>query len=223
MEGMASESIKPLDIQTIVVPIARQLGHRFWDGKTEVTRPDFAEVLQLMQQFRAKRWKASEPEGSWIAEAEHRLEQVAYWVQSVEALQRRCAKATRWNDADSKERRKLKDQIGERLGSQIDAHAHAFYWFAWRLCTIIEDILKLEFKTPKNILLVRNNLIEHPENKGSGAANPNFVYGVDIPWGPIIKPFGPRSGPNHDDGLYVNANQLIERLSAALRQELSKP
>jgi hypothetical protein len=223
---MASESIEPGEIppiETQTVPIARQLGHRFWDGRTPVPRPDFAAVLQLMLQFRGKRRNAPDPESNWIAEAELRLEQIAYWVGSVEALQRRCDKATRWDDADSPERRKRKDRIGRNVGYKIDAHTHAFYWFAWRLCTIIEDILKLEFKTPKNILLVRNNLIEHPEGRGSGASNPNFVYGVDIPWGPIIKPFGPRSGPNHDDGLYVNANQLIDRLSAALRRELEKP
>jgi hypothetical protein len=103
------------------------------------------------------------------------------------------------------------------VGEEVELLSEAFYYFAWRfreLLTRFPDFKKFD---PRGIREVRHDLLEHPE-KTSKALNPNFMYGHDLPDGPVLKPFGSRQTDVHDRGLYVNAQELLDELVPRLRR-----
>ena len=50
----------------------------------------------------------------------------------------------------------------------------------------------------------------------------NFVYGADLNFGPVIKPYGARKKTHaHDEGLYVNAQELIDEVLKVLPSKMT--
>jgi hypothetical protein len=89
------------------------------------------------------------------------------------------------------------------------------------------DLGFVSFDTP-HITLVRNELIEH-----AIASNPNWVFGSDLPFGPVVKPIGlrvptPRKGKPgresveeatfraQDPGMYESAKEVIREVVRVL-------
>ena len=89
----------------------------------------------------------------------------------------------------------------------------AFYYFAFRLRQIVRKTLNRKFD-PIGVRNIRNHLIEHPI-----VSNYNFAYGSDLDFGPVVKPYGSRPEPIHDDGLYRNAQEVIDKLLRLLPEK----
>lgn len=99
--------------------------------------------------------------------------------------------------------------------------SESFYYFAWRLRQVLVNLPEFKNFNPKGIRNVRYDLLDHPE-KVSRALNPNFMYGHDLPNGPVLKPFGARRRPIHDQGLYANTKELLEEFLPRLRRAVEE-
>jgi hypothetical protein len=154
-----------------------------------------------------------------VSEIDHRLEQLEFILQRIDRLQRshhrlrmveRSGALTRrpHRNPDVNERRRL-------LQTELTTLCEAFYYLAWR----VVDIVGFDCRP---IRQVRNQLIEHPAGADSRAVNWNFVFGLDMEDGPIIKPLGPRGSPKHppvnDAGLYANARAFVAVFSRWVTQ-----
>jgi hypothetical protein len=87
---------------------------------------------------------------------------------------------------------------------RIEILTVAFYYFAHRYLDILKDIFGISLNV-KDIRLVRNKMLEHPDEKGGVMA---LNFGYDLPNGPVIKPFGAGERPS-ESGLYLHAKRLI--------------
>lgn len=212
------EVIQP-DFETVKIPIRRQLGHRISEGPPPPP-PDFSVVLAQMSKYREATRHLDEVTTDWIAEAQWRLEHCAFMIARVDRLQKLYTRARRRGRRSPEISGKRRDVLADRLSTEILIFAEAFYYCAFRLSAIFGKLLKHRTFKPRGVTIVRNQLIEHAE--GSGASNPNFVFGEDLHHGPVMKPFGARNDATlQDDGLYVNANELIADLERLLSRRLS--
>ena len=180
--------------------------------------PDFAEALVLFGRHRHRMHIAKNGPSDLIAEAHLRLEQAAWLVERVKSRQgaqhrysaRGPRRASRLSHA-----RWATTQRTHR--TEIQLLCESFYYFAFRLITILEDDLEGFKRLSRKLAItrVRNELIEHPKVRA-----PTFMWGVDMPGGPRIKPFGERHDGKkrfHDQGLYINAQELLDKLTPRLR------
>lgn len=176
--------------------------------------PDFSSVVERFRKFRTTRFIAKDPNCAWIAEAEKRLDQMAMLIKRVDVLQRRDRRIDRrrvW-PAPNATNTKI-EAVRNRLADEIELATESFYYFGFRFQDILKTILKISYE-PKGIRQVRHDLIEHAQR--AGADDQTFVYGLDMNWGPVIKPFGERRNDVQDAGLYVNAVEAIRDLERAL-------
>ena len=179
--------------------------------------PDFSEALRLLSTYRYRHRGADGPLSNAIAEAQKRLEQLDAIVQRVDRLQRVQDRVDGWQwRADVPEhvaraRHARRARAREAIGGEIEILSEAFYYFAWRLRELLVRLPHLKKFNPRGIREVRHDLLEHPERK-SKALNPNFMYGLDVQQGPVLKPFGERRADVHDRGLYVNAQEILDEL-----------
>lgn len=187
----------------------------------------FAEGHRLFSTYRYQRRSSGDDQSHWIAEAQKRLEQIDWIVRRISVLQARDDRTGRWTwePATSTEtlrkQQKRRSSKWRRLGAEIELLSEAFYYFAWRLRQVLVNLPEFKKFDPKGIRDVRHDLLDHPE-KMSRALNPNFMYGHDLPNGPVLKPFGARRRPIHDRGLYANAKELIEEFLPRLRRAVEE-
>ena len=193
----------------------------------EPNHPDFAEAHRLFSAYRVRHRGAGNPQSDWIAETQKRLEQVDWIIRRIARLQLAQDRIARWhwNPATPQEilarqhRRRAASQ--HRLGHEIELLCESFYYFAWRLRQVLVNLPEFDDFHPVGVRDVRYHLLDHPE-KTSRALNPNFMYGHDLPAGPVLKPFGERQTNVHDRGLYVNAQELLDELLPRLRRAVSE-
>lgn len=126
-----------------------------------------------------------------------------------------------------------KVQAGEKVDQQsLKTHAsnkeeaeiltESFYYIAWRL---LGGILMYRFPKLKNgkkvlgIDNVRNKLIEHPRDTGSGVYINSFAYGGPV--GPVVKGVRYTGQENvyKDGGLWVNIKEFLDELILVLREK----
>jgi hypothetical protein len=185
----------------------------------------------MMARLRLIAAQANDPNDVWFVEAERRLWQMGFLLQRIDRLQQMDHRVGRWQTAATPDQRERRRQRSDLLYEQIVLFTEAFYYVAFRFQTIIKEHMQRSFNPP-GVRGVRNHLIEHPDDKG-GAPEYNFGYGLDMPYGPVLKPFGPRipnnpraSGavppPFDDKGLYFNAQEVIDLLKPILAAELAK-
>ncbi len=99
---------------------------------------------------------------------------------------------------------------------RIEIYTYSFYYLAFRIYDILRDVgLKIQ---AKEIISVRNHLMEHPEGKDSRIFSNGFGY--IGPYGPVVKP-GRNQNEKQihlDKGLYYNARvfekNLLKQLAA---------
>ena len=131
------------------------------------------------------------------------------------------------NDLVVEARRRLR-QLDDVLGKARNAvtcqnsddvwtYTEAFYLFAWRLRGVLRTIPNMGGFECREVLLVRNHLIEHPDAKAN-VFRQNIAFGQDNGKGPILKFH--RTGHPHaeanDNGLYINADALKTALDQKL-------
>jgi hypothetical protein len=187
----------------------------------------FAEGHRLFSTYRYERRSSGDDQSNWIAEAQKRLEQIDWIVRRISVLQACDERTGRWTWKPGMshatltaqhERRSLQQR---RLGVEIELLSEGFYYFAWRLRQVLVNLPEFKKFDLRGIRDVRHDLLEHPE-KVSRALNPNFMYGHDLPNGPVLKPFGLRRRPIHDQGLFANAGELLEEFLSRLRRALEE-
>jgi hypothetical protein len=100
------------------------------------------------------------------------------------------------------------------IGVLLELHAEAFYFFAWRLRSVLRDIPGFGNFNPRGVCDVRNALIEHAEDSPRGVLEHSFEYNISE--GIRLKPHGGGPGRVHDAGLYPNAKEFIEDLMRKL-------
>ena len=95
--------------------------------------------------------------------------------------------------------------------------AEAFYRHCHRLLKVLKQLPGLGSVECREISIVRNQLLEHPEGQGTPITLPSFGYGTA---GPTIKPIqaNQQAGVHQDAGLFHNAATLL----GALRRVLCK-
>jgi hypothetical protein len=99
------------------------------------------------------------------------------------------------------------DRLFDLVGD-LRLYGEAFYYFAWRAREALEALSRrdpaagLNF-TPRGVLHVRNEMIEHPDSKGLHVLS----WVTDIPEGLVLNPF-----EGTDKGLYPNADEFIRKL-----------
>ena len=191
-------------------------------GITSLRRA-FREARRLFGRYRHQRRGADADRSNLIAEAHKRLEQLEWLVLRISTLQTRDGRNDRWtfkpgiSDAIARTEHERRGRQRRRLGFEIELLSESFYYLAWRLRQIVVRLPGFKSLGATGIRDVRNHLLEHPE-KFSKALNPNFMYGLDLPNGPVLKPFGARQGAIHDRGLYANASELIDEMLNRLRR-----
>lgn len=188
-----------------------------------ITPPSFAEARRLFADYRYQRRSVEGASANLIAEAQKRLDQTDWIVQRLQHLQLVQDRIARWHWKPDTPPEILARQHNRRatmqhtLGDQIELLAESFYYFAWRLRQVLVQLPEFKNFDPTGLRDVRFHLLDHPE-KTSKALNPNFMYGHDVPTGPVLKPFGPREIEIYDQGLYVNAQEMLDELLPRLRR-----
>jgi hypothetical protein len=91
-----------------------------------------------------------------------------------------------------------------------------FYYVAHRFCRLLRMLPGVELFECRGVMIVRNQLLEHPEGKGSGVLFPSFAYSADT--GPVVKGFRlePQSATHPDRGFLANTEELINSATTAL-------
>jgi len=100
--------------------------------------------------------------------------------------------------------------------------AEAYYYHAHRLLSCLQRLPGLETVKCREIEIVRNQLLEHPEKKDSQVLLPTFAYTREA--GPVIK--GTRSTSqaaiHPDSGFIPNSRVLAETLIIALSTAITR-
>jgi hypothetical protein len=101
---------------------------------------------------------------------------------------------------------------------EMSLFTESFYYFAFRLRTIIRHLPGLESFEAKGVRDVRNKLIEHPDkDRDSQIFIRSFATG-NQERGPVIKALRYGEQPNNfpDNGLYINAVEFETNLQKVL-------
>ena len=182
-----------------------------------------------------------EPE--YLIEVEQRLSQLEFIVARVRSLVEPSPKGDRIADAmldqqmtaaphlraleHAQEIASLRQHLRQHANAlahlvEIQVLTEAFYWSAWRMCCVLGRRLPgFRRLAVKGVEDVRNKLIEHPEDRGCGAIENGFSF--DHKTGPIIKGVRETSkvGVFPDKGLYINAQELADKLVSATEAYLA--
>ena len=97
-----------------------------------------------------------------------------------------------------------------------------FYYLAHRLFTCLQHLPGLNSLTCREVAVIRNPLIEHPEKKASGILLPSFSFTSEK--GPVIKGlrYEHQSGMYEDLGFIHNCRAMIDSIVLALKKAVNK-
>lgn len=107
------------------------------------------------------------------------------------------------------------------IGDELEVFTESFYLFAHRAWKAARTLPVLGTFEAVGVRDVRNKLIEHAEGKDSGVLMSSFGYGAPI--GPVVKALRLREQVDRwpDKGLFVNANEFADNLTATIEKALS--
>ena len=91
-----------------------------------------------------------------------------------------------------------------------------FYYVAHRFCVCLALLPELKGFQCKEVAIVRNQLLEHPEKASSGVLLPAFGYRSDV--GPVIKGmrYSHQAEVHPDAGFIPNCKALLDGTATAL-------
>ena len=140
-----------------------------------------------------------------MGEARKRVQQLQRIIEMIKKLEEEHLEAA----LESHQNRDNK--LLTRIAQDVETLTESFYYFAFRLCKVVQGLPGLNGFKAVGIRDVRNKLIEHPEV-------PVLSFSFGGPEGPRVK--GPRlvkdTGVWEDRGLYVNAAELVGELNRRL-------
>jgi hypothetical protein len=150
-----------------------------------------------------------------VHEAQRRIDQILFLLADVIRLERRAVaeqlKLTSYSDPQDEERVRLDID-------QVETYVEAFYYFAFRLRTLMRNAPGWENFESRGVRDVRNHLLEHPKVILSS-------FSIGGPNGPVLRAarYVGEETPWEDRGLFVNARELIEALRTAMRKAPATP
>lgn len=157
----------------------------------------FSEIIQQFDQYRKELLETKGRITAQDAELGKKLDQLNWLINRAKFLNDTIISAPTTYDFDRME--------------ELEIITEAFYHFAWRVKEIIDHHPKLEIKKTK-VGRVRNNLIQHPEKEGNKQKSyPSFEVGDHN--GPKIKSYKGPDDSYQDEGLFINAEDFIQKLS----------
>lgn len=108
-----------------------------------------------------------------------------------------------------------------REEQEVRLDTELFYYVAHRFCTCLALLPELRGFQCKEVAVVRNHLLEHPEKPHSGVLLPAFGYRSDV--GPVIKGmrYSHQSELHPDAGFIPNCRALLHAAETALKATLS--
>lgn len=167
-------------------------------------------AAQLLR-FRRAQLGKGEPLEGLIVEAQIRLQQTQYFLRRFQELESEFASdgfthATAGGG--------LATQLND-VGDVLKTYGEAFYYFAFRATQALGSIQGFDLKfDPVGVRNVRNLMLQHPLSK-DGVMVSWWEFGC--PEGLILAPGSAVGQAKWDDkGLYPNAQEFIEKLSARL-------
>lgn len=182
---------------------------------------DFSKTIRLLEIYKeANKGEFTPLQRNLYFEAVKRLKQLEFLTQKIMAVE---SKLREQLDAD------LPQMIGRKVlpkgffekqnqfETENEIYTESFYYFAFRLRSIIKRLPGLKSFESKGIRDVRNHLIEHSDSPASELTNLGFGHG---PNGPIVKP-GRVMGQTDkflDKGLYKNLEELLNNLNKKLKE-----
>jgi hypothetical protein len=105
---------------------------------------------------------------------------------------------------------------------EMKLSTEAFYYFAARFIKVLKCFTQFKNFDAPGVRNVRNRLLEHSENAG-GVTQQD--WGTDPKTGPALKSAAPRPPGKEnvpkDAGLFINADELRDRLHRRLEQLLT--
>jgi hypothetical protein len=104
---------------------------------------------------------------------------------------------------------------------QLRLDTELFYYLAHRFCTCLALLPGLRGFECKEVAIIRNQLLEHPEKPYSGVLLPSFSYRPEV--GPVIKGmrYSHQSEVHPDAGFIPNCRALLDAAAIALRSALT--
>lgn len=156
-------------------------------------------------------------------EGHKRLEQIEFLLMKVKRLDTKLRKQIQIDLPEMIGKDILNNQFFKKqntYSSEIEIYTESIYYFSFRLLKVIQLLPNLKRVKANGINDVRNNLIEHPESKGSLITS--FSFGHIGPNGPQVKPARGQNqiGEHLDSGLYINIAEFINNLDSSLSQSL---
>jgi hypothetical protein len=99
--------------------------------------------------------------------------------------------------------------------TDLELYSESFYWIAFRARHALRAMPGFGSFEAEGVRDVRNKLLEHPEEKGSGVLWGGFAWGATQ--GPVIKAvrYENQAQIFPDAGLYVNADQFFSNIEHA--------
>lgn len=190
---------------------------------------DFSNLIKLYSKLHSKKFdnKPRTQERELSDEGLKRINQLQRVVKQISVLHKELKIAEihffpqlsqEIKHSDQKSAKSLTELIDE-----IEFLTEATYYIAFRLRKIIRSFPELTRFEVKGVTIVRNQILEHPEQPNAGVYLHSFGI-MDIE-GPILKAIRigeSRFGPE-DSGLYVNLLELINNLEKQLISVLNKP
>lgn len=206
-------------------PIARQFGHRFHDGRPW-SPPQFEAARRLVADLQALVATRGDEGAKYLAdEATIRIEHLEWMIKRVVRLQEleHRSSARHWSPDTSpaarlrahRRRARSRDDRAREIGILTEG----FYYCAFRLAKIVSHVTEKRGSRrfmPMGVCRVRNDVIEHAETVAW-----SVVCGRDMPWGPVLRPFGPRGDTPQDNGLYANAQAYLDELERYLARYIN--
>lgn len=109
----------------------------------------------------------------------------------------------------------------ERRERDLKLDTVNFYYTAHRVLKMLKRLALLEGISCREIMIVRNQLLEHPEKHGSTVIYDSFGYGKLT--GPVIKALrlAGQSEIHPDPGFYQNEKSLLGAIVSGLQEALS--
>jgi hypothetical protein len=171
-------------------------------------RTTFDAELLLARQYHAWAWNSRQSVVTCdlADEARDKLEQLNFLLKSAYALIGETFARPVRHDVEGIRRQHYACFL-------LELYTEAFYYFAHRLQTVLEDEHSClphitGFESVREVQIVRNNLLEHVESKGSGITERRWTFSSNV--GPKIKGVRRRDQPriHKDPGLYPTAEKL---------------
>ena len=158
-------------------------------------------------------------------EATVRIEQLNFLLKSVVALMASVFPSPKVGDAEAY-------KLNYQASFLLELYTETFYYIAHRLQAICEDehscLPHLEgYETVKEVQIVRNQLLEHPEGRASGVTERRWTIKSDV--GPVVKDARRPDQPatHRDPGLYPTSKRLRAALfnvfTGALKEIAAEP